>query len=182
MATELLQCLGIQCVRTLHLHVDRNATPVAVHKPALVSIHWQDQLYSDLERDFRIGVLERVNQNTCITGCSRMVVTSKANGTPKRTVDLQPLYRHSVRQAHHVPSPFHLADRVQQGMKNTVADAWNGYHSVSIREEDRHITTHYHTLHYHSVGEGSVQGGTTGILGQQRCLQTAVWRHHRRFP
>ena len=100
-----LLSLSFMTGETLHLHVDRNATPVAVHKPALVSIHWQDQLYSDLERDFRIGVLERVNQNTSITWCS-----SKANDTPKRTVDLQPLNRHSVRQAHHVPSPFHLAE------------------------------------------------------------------------
>ncbi|VDI84109.1 Hypothetical predicted protein [Mytilus galloprovincialis] len=70
-----------------------------------------------------------------------MVVTSKADGTPRRTVDLQPQNRHSVRQTHHVPSPFHLADRVPQGMKKTVTDAWNGYHSVPIREEDRHFTT-----------------------------------------
>ncbi|VDI38983.1 Hypothetical predicted protein [Mytilus galloprovincialis] len=66
----------------------------------------------------------------------------KADGTPRRTVDLQPQNRHSVRQTHHVPSPFHLADRVPQGMKKkTVTDAWNGYHSVPIREEDRHFTT-----------------------------------------
>lgn len=45
------------------------------------------------------------------------MVTSKADGTPRRTVDLQPQNRHSVRQTHHVPSPFHLADRVPQGMK-----------------------------------------------------------------
>ncbi|VDI63635.1 Hypothetical predicted protein [Mytilus galloprovincialis] len=71
------------------------------------------------------------------------MVTSKADGTPSRTVDLQPQNRHSVRQTHHVPSTFHLADRVPQGMKKTyVTDAWNGYHSVPIREEeDRHFTT-----------------------------------------
>ena len=70
-----------------------------------------------------------------------MVVTSKADGSPRRTVDLQPQNRYSVRQTHHVPSPFHLADRVPQNMKKTVTDAWNGYHSVAIREEDRHVTT-----------------------------------------
>ena len=70
-----------------------------------------------------------------------MVVTCKADGTPRRTVDLQPQNRHSVRQTHHVPSPFHLADRVPQHTKKTVTDAWNGYHSVPIFEEDRHITT-----------------------------------------
>ena len=71
-----------------------------------------------------------------------MVVTSKAGGTPRRTVDLQPQNRHSLRQTHHhVASPFHLADRVLQGMNKFVTDAWNGYHSVPICEEDRHFTT-----------------------------------------
>lgn len=111
------QPLPLMNCEPLQLHVDPNATPVAVHKPALVPIHWQDKVYADLERDVRIGVLEQVSQNTPTTWCSRMVVTSKADGTPRRTVDLQPQNRHSVRQTHHVPSPFHLADRVPQGMK-----------------------------------------------------------------
>lgn len=135
------QPLPLMVGEPLQLHIDPSATPVAIHKPALVPIHWQERVYADLERDVRIGVLEKVSPNTPTTWCSRMVVTSKADGTPRRTVDLQPLNRCSVRQTHHVPSPFHLADRVPQGTKKTVTDAWNGYHSVPIREEDRHFTT-----------------------------------------
>ena len=101
----------------LQLHIDPKAKPVAVHKPALVPIHWQDKVYSDLERDYQIGVLEKVSQNTPTIWCSRMVVTSKADSTPRRTVDLQPLNGHSVHQTHHVPSPLHLADRVPQGIE-----------------------------------------------------------------
>ena len=125
----------------LELHVNPDAKPVAIHKPALVPIHWQEKVYQDLERDVQIGVLERVSLNTPVTWCSRMVVTAKADGSPRRTVDLQPQNRHSVRQTHHVQSPFHLADRIPQHTKKTVTDAWNGYHSVPIRESDRHITT-----------------------------------------
>ncbi len=51
----------------LKLHVDPNATPVAIHKPALVPLHWQDKVHADLERDVRIGVLEKVNPNTPTT-------------------------------------------------------------------------------------------------------------------
>ena len=126
---------------TLKLHIDPNAKPVAVHKPALVPIHWQDKVHKDLERDVDIGVLEKVSANTPVTWCSRMVVTAKSDGTPRRTVDLQPQNRHSVRQTHHVQSPFHLANKIPQRMKKTVTDAWNGYHSVPILEEDRHTTT-----------------------------------------
>ena len=135
------QPLPMMNCEPLELHVNPDAKPVAVHKPGLVPIHWQEQVYKDLERDVRIGVLEKVSPNTPVTWCSRMVVTAKSDGTPRRTVDLQPQNRQSVRQTHHVQSPFHLAVRVPQHTKKTVTDAWNGYHSVPIREEDRHITT-----------------------------------------
>ncbi|CAC5426162.1 unnamed protein product [Mytilus coruscus] len=61
------QPLPLMNCEPLQLHVDPNATPVAVHKPALVPIHWQDKVYADLERDVRIGVLERLNvDDTCM--------------------------------------------------------------------------------------------------------------------
>ena len=135
------QPLPLMNCEPLQLHVDPNGHPLAVHKPAMVPIHWQDKVLADLERDVRIGVLEKVAPNTPVTWCSRMVVTAKSDGTPRRTVDLQHLNRHSVRQTHHVPSPFLLASKVPQNTKKTVTDAWNGYHSVPIREEDRHLTT-----------------------------------------
>lgn len=135
------QPLPMMKCEPLELHVDPDARPVAVHKPALVPIHWREKVYNDLERDVQIGVLEKVSPNTPVTWCSRMVITAKSDGNPRRTVDLQPQNRHSVRQTHHVQSPFHLAVRVPQNTIKTVTDAWNGYHSVPIREEDRHITT-----------------------------------------
>ena len=75
----------------LELHINPNAKPVIFHKPALVPIHWQDKILKDLERDVSIGVLEKVNANTPVTWCSRMVVASKADGSPRRTVDLRAL-------------------------------------------------------------------------------------------
>ena len=135
------QALPMMKGEPLKLYVDPEATPVAVHRPAAVPIHWQEQVYNDLERDVKLGVLEKVPSNTPVTWCSRMVVTSKSDGSPRRTVDLQPQNKHAVRQTHHVPTPFHLADRVPQNTKKTVTDAWNGYHSVPIYRADRHITT-----------------------------------------
>ena len=135
------QPLPMMNCEPLHLYVDPEAKPVAVHKPALVPIHWQEKVHQDLERDVRLGVLEKVDPNTPVTWCSRMVITPKADGTPRRTVDLQPQNRHAVRQTHHVSTPFHLADRIPQNTKKTVTDAWNGYHSVPIHRNDRHVTT-----------------------------------------
>ena len=135
------QPLPLMSGEPLKLYIDPDAKPVAVHKPAVVPIHWQDKVRADLERDVALGVLEKVEPNTPVTWCSRMVVTAKADGTPRRTVDLQQLNKCSVRQTHHTPTPFKLAEQIPQGTKKTVTDAWNGYHSVPLCEDDKHLTT-----------------------------------------
>ena len=70
-----------------------------------------------------------------------MVVCAKKNEKPRRTVDFQPLNVHATRETHHTPSSFHQARSVPNGKRKTLFDAWNGYHSVPISEEDRHLTT-----------------------------------------
>ena len=70
-----------------------------------------------------------------------MVICAKKNGQPRRTVDFQALNAHATRETHHTPSPFLQARAVPNGKKKTVFDAWNGYHSVPLREEDRQLTT-----------------------------------------
>ena len=70
-----------------------------------------------------------------------MVITRKENGEPRRTVDLSPLNKHCVREVHATRSPFELAKGVPERTWQTVTDAWNGFHSVPLKEEDRHLTT-----------------------------------------
>ena len=125
----------------LQIHVDPKAKPHAVHTPIPVPVHWQKAVKSDLDRDVRLGVIEEVPWGTPTTWCSRMVTVAKKDGKPRRTVDLQPLNAASVRQTHHTQSPFNQASAVPSNTKKTVCDAWNGYHSVQIREEDRDFTT-----------------------------------------
>ena len=64
-----------------------------------------------------------------------MVLTRKENGSPLHTVDLSPL--HCIREVHSSKSPFELARGVPANTWRTVTDAWNGYHSVPLREHDR---------------------------------------------
>ena len=125
----------------LALMVDPEATPVAIHSPIPVPIHWQDEVKAGLDRDVSLGVIEPVPVGEPVTWCHRMVVCKKKNGQPRRTVDLQTLNVHCKRETHHTPSPFHQAMSVPSGKKKSVFDAWNGYHSVPIRECDRHLTT-----------------------------------------
>ena len=44
----------------IKLHVNPEAEPVAIHKARPVPVHWRDKVLAELERDVRIGVLERV--------------------------------------------------------------------------------------------------------------------------
>ncbi|MEW8309573.1 MAG: DDE-type integrase/transposase/recombinase [Candidatus Thiodiazotropha endolucinida] len=135
------QPLPLMAGPPMKLMVDSNAEPVAYHTPIPVPIHWRDTVKAGLDQDVRLGVIEPVPIGEPVTWCHRMVVCAKKNGEPRRTVDLQPLNAHATRETHHTPSPFHQARSVPNGKKKSVLDAWNGYHSVPIREKDRHLTT-----------------------------------------
>ena len=127
--------------RPLELHVDPKVNPFAVHKPVTVPAHWSTKVKNDLDRDVRLGVIEPVPLNTPVRWCARMVVTRKHNGDPRRTVDLQPLNNACLRQTHHTAPPFQQASTVPHNTVKTCLDAWNGYHSVDLREQDREFTT-----------------------------------------
>ena len=127
----------------LELFVQKDARPHAVHQPGKVPVHWEKKVKQDLDRDVALGVLEEVPENVPMTWCHRMVICRKHNGDPRRTVDMQKLNDVSVRQCHPTSPPLEQAMTVPHNTKKSTLDAWNGYHSVAIREEDRHLTTFY---------------------------------------
>ena len=122
-------------------HVSDDFKPVKVTTPAPVALHWQERVKAELDWDVALGVLERVPYGEATDWCTRMVVTRKHDGGPRRTIDLSPLNQFCKRETHPSESPFRLARSVPQGSIKTVFDAWNGFHSVLLREEDRHYTT-----------------------------------------
>ena len=171
----------------LKLHVDPQATPVACHKVVPIPLHWRERVKADLDRDVRIGVLERVPDNTPVTWQFRMVVTRKANGDPRRTIDFQPLNKHSKRQTFPTDSPFNLASRVPAGMKKTVCDAWNGYHSIILDPDHRHLTTFltpFGRYRYKAAPQGHMASGdgfnerydaiTSNFSNVERCVDDSV--------
>ena len=125
----------------IETHVEPTATPKACHTPALVPLHWQRRVYKDLLRDEALGVIESVPYGEPVTRCHRMVITRKHDGSPRRTVDLSPLNKFCRRETFATETPFHLARRIPKDTWKTVTDAWNGYHSVPLRQSDRHLTT-----------------------------------------
>ena len=88
-----------------------------------------------------MGLIKRVPENTPTTWCSRMCVVVKKNGLPGRTVDFRAVNNAATRQTHPVELPFQQVSSVSSGMWKTCMDAWEGYHSIPITEEDRDVTT-----------------------------------------
>ena len=125
----------------LQLHVDPSAKPIAVHTPSTIPLHWEKEVKKQLDDDVNLGVLEKVPHGQPSIWCHRMVVTRKADGKPRRTVDMSALNKSCLRETHHVKPPFHQAKSIPQNTWKTVTDAWNGFHSVPLTEEDRHFTT-----------------------------------------
>ena len=127
--------------KAMRILMRKDAIPVAVHRPAQIPVHWQQQVRDDIERDICLGVLEQVPQNTPVTWYSRMHVVAKKNGEPRRVVDLRPVNAASLRQTHYVEPPYSQARSIPPRTVRFTSDAWNGYHSVPLDPRDRHVTT-----------------------------------------
>ena len=125
----------------MEVFIDKSVKPHAVHTPVVIPIHWREQAKEGLDRDCQLGAIEKVPPNTPVTWCHRAIWTSKPDGSPRRVVDMQSLNKHCVRDTHHVLPPFQQARLVPPRTWRSVTDAWKGYHSVPIREEDKHLFT-----------------------------------------
>ena len=146
----------------IHLMIDSNAKPVAVHTPIPVPLHWQEEVKAGLEQDIRLGVIEPVPIGEPVSWCHRMVICAKKNGKPRRTVDLQALNAHATRETHHTQSPFHQARAVPSNKKKSVFDCWNGYHSIPLYEGDKHLTTFitpWGRMRYRVAPQGYIASG-----------------------
>ena len=171
----------------IQIHISPKAQPIALRTPAPVPLHWQEQVEHELQRDVALGVLERVPHGEPTKWCFRMVITRKHDGTPRRTVDLSPLNKLCEREAHSSKSPFHLARSVPPDSVKTVCDVWNGYHSVPIREDDRHLTTFttpWGLFRYKRAPQGFLSSGdgfnlrfddiAAHIVRMERCVDDSL--------
>ena len=125
----------------LRMMIDETAEPVAHHTPIPVPLHWMDEVKAGSDADVQLGLIEPMLIGEPVTWCHRMVICPKKSGKPRRTVDFQALNKHAVRETHHTQSPFIQARSVPHNVKKTIFDAWNGYHSIPLHTEDRHLTT-----------------------------------------
>ena len=74
----------------MKMPIDETSAPSVTNRPARVPMHWKEQVKRQLDRDEALGVIE-VSLGTPVKWLHIMVITPKADGSPRRTVDLQPL-------------------------------------------------------------------------------------------
>ena len=173
----------------MKLMIEDDAKPVAYHSPLPVPLHWQEEVKRSLDSDVQLGVIEPVPVGEPVTWCHRMVICAKKNGKPRRTVDLQALNKWATRETHHTQAPFLQARNVPANTIKTVFDAWNGYHSVPICKEDRHLTTFitpWGRYRYCSAPQGYIASGdgysrrydeiVADIPNKTKCIDdTVMW-------
>lgn len=173
----------------IQIHMDPNAQPTAVHTPAPIPIHWREKVKEQLDADVALGVIEKIEPNTPTTWCHRAIWVRKPDGSPRRVVDFQSLNKHCLRDTHHTVPPFQQARTIPHSTYRSVTDAWNGYHSVPVREEDRHLLTfitEFGRYRYRVAPQGYLASGDgythrydkiiTDIPRKTKCVDdTAIW-------
>ena len=125
----------------MELKVDPNAKPYVTHRPVSVPLHWQEQVKETLRNLVDMGVLSKPPPNTPLTWLHPMVVTGKADGTPRIVVDMQKLNAHLVPEKHYSGPPAKQARAVPPNSVKTVADQWKGFDSIGLAESSKHLTT-----------------------------------------
>ena len=172
----------------MKLFADKNAKPVAFHKPFPIPLHWQEAVKQQLDNDVKMGVLAKVPIGTPTEWCSRMVVLAKKDPTkPRRTVDFQHLNKICARQTHAGKSPFHQAVSVPANSWKSCFDAKDGYHSIPLHEEDQPLTTFitpWGKYHYKVLPQGFLasQDGYNsrydeiiqGVENKERCVDDSI--------
>ena len=172
---------------SMRVFTDENAKPSAIHTPSTVPLHWQEAVKQGLHRDEQLGVIERVPVNDPVTWCSRMVITAKSDGSPRRVVDYSPLNQHTPRQTHHTESPWSIVSSIPGGKIKSTLDCWHGYHSVPLHPADRHLTTFltpWGRYRYRTVPQGLISAGDAytqrkaeimeGIADHKTCVDDSI--------
>ena len=110
--------------KPLNIQYKQNVIQKALHCPIPVPHQWKNAVKKDLDRDVQLGIIEPVPEGVPTKWCSRMMIVSKKDGKPRRTVDVQALNQATLRETHHTPSPYNQASVIPPHTKKTALDAW----------------------------------------------------------
>ena len=72
-----------------HIHLKQEAVPKAKHRPIAVPYHLKEPMRQALMQDIERGILKQVPIGTPTDWSSTMVIATKKDGQPRRTIDYQ---------------------------------------------------------------------------------------------
>ena len=104
-----------------------------------------------------------------------MHVVGKKTGEPRRVVDLRAVNAATSRQTHATEPPFRQVSSVPPHTWRFSSDAWNGYHSIPININDRHVTTFltpWGRMRYLVAPQGSVSSGDSYTYWYDMVIRT----------
>ena len=130
-------------------------------------------------QDIERGILKQVPIGSPTDWCSTMVITTKKDGWPRRTIDYQFLNLQCKRETHHTASLFQLAMQVPPNTKKTVLDAVDGYHSVILDEESQPLTTfimEWVRFMYLRMFEGYMSSGDAYTRRYDEVIMDIDWK------
>ena len=156
------QPLPVMTGPPMKIRISESAVPTVTRRSPRTPAHWKADVKNQLDQDVALGVIEKVPPGTPTTWLHNMVITPKSDGSPRRTIDLQPLNKVSLREKHHVIPPAEQVRTVPKDQIMTVFDAWNGYHSIPVHEEDRDklsFNTEYGVYRYCRAPQGFTASG-----------------------
>ena len=123
------------------IHLKEGVIPFAAHTPIPIPHHWKEEVKTQLDRDVDVGIIQKAPIGEASEWCMRMVTVAKSDGSPRRTIDFQPINKSCIRETHYTPTPFSVVSNIPSNVYKSVVDAYNGYHQVALDKDSVKLTT-----------------------------------------
>lgn len=127
--------------KPMHIHLNEDAKPCAVHTPIPTPIHLREKMTEVLKQQVYNKFIQKVPVGEATPWCARAVPVVKKDGGVRLTVDYQKLNEQCERETYHTPRPFDVVSNVPPRTFKTVLDAFSGYNQVLLDEDSIKLTT-----------------------------------------
>ena len=123
----------------VHIALEEDADPYAVHTPRRVAIPLFPKVKDELTRLMNLGVIEEVTEPT--PWCAPVVPVLKRNGSVRLCVDLKKLNRAVKRERYVMPTLQDVTSRLSGKKWFSSLDATCGFYQIPLDAESRKLTT-----------------------------------------
>ena len=164
-------------VSPMKIQLKSDAVPRAYNIPNTVSLHTKEPLKKLIFSLADRGIISGVDVDRISPWRSKIVTRKKKDGRIRFTADFSYLSSQCIRTPHPFDSPFRLASQVPNGTYKSVLDAVDGYFSIPLAEECRHLTTfitEWGTFQFNRAPQGFFNSGDKFNGGFDNLIKNMV--------